>query len=281
MTASKKKQWCFLCALLAGLMMLASGAQAHEARPAYLEINQISPQRYSLLWRTPLLSGQRLPIALKLPDDARNVTEPACENPQLAHQTPDGRSQRRADRQAHRIRRATSHNNRHSRACAVAERHVLDHAGSAVPALDRDICVSRMFSVAAAFVLHGIEHILFGFDHLLFVLALILIVRSGRVLLVTITAFTIAHSVTLTLATLGVVHVPDPRSKPRSHLAFSTGVRNRPFATRPDQPDGAMALGGSLFIRVSSRVRVCWRAHGHWDAAGRHPTGAPCLQRRR
>ena len=77
MTASKKKQWCFLCALLAGLMMLASGAQAHEARPAYLEINQISPQRYSLLWRTPLLSGQRLPIALKLPDDARNVTEPA------------------------------------------------------------------------------------------------------------------------------------------------------------------------------------------------------------
>ena len=67
-----------------------------------------------------------------------------------------------------------------------------------------------MFSVAAAFVLHGIEHILFGFDHLLFVLALILIVRSGRVLLVTITAFTIAHSVTLTLATLGVVHVPGP-----------------------------------------------------------------------
>ena len=58
--------------------------------------------------------------------------------------------------------------------------------------------------------MHGIEHILFGFDHLLFVLALILIVRDGRVLLWTITAFTVAHSITLSLATLGVVHVPGP-----------------------------------------------------------------------
>ena len=67
-----------------------------------------------------------------------------------------------------------------------------------------------LLAVAGAYVLHGIEHILFGFDHLLFVLALILIVRSGRVLLWTITAFTIAHSITLSLATLGVVHVPGP-----------------------------------------------------------------------
>jgi hypothetical protein len=45
---------------------------------------------------------------------------------------------------------------------------------------------------------------------LLFVLALILIVRRGRMLLITVTAFTIAHSITLSLATLGVVHVPGP-----------------------------------------------------------------------
>jgi hydrogenase/urease accessory protein HupE len=67
-----------------------------------------------------------------------------------------------------------------------------------------------LLAVAGAYVLHGIEHILFGFDHLLFVLALILIVRSRKVLLWTITAFTIAHSITLSLATLGVVHVPGP-----------------------------------------------------------------------
>ena len=54
----------------------------------------------------------------------------------------------------------------------------------------------------------GIEHILGGFDHLLFVLGLLLIVRSTRLLIKTITAFTLAHSVTLAMATLGFVHVP-------------------------------------------------------------------------
>jgi hydrogenase/urease accessory protein HupE len=65
-------------------------------------------------------------------------------------------------------------------------------------------------AVAGAFLKHGIEHILFGYDHLLFVFALILIVRSRRVLLVTITSFTVAHSITLALATIGAVHVPRP-----------------------------------------------------------------------
>jgi hydrogenase/urease accessory protein HupE len=74
-----------------------------------------------------------------------------------------------------------------------------------------EIAISRgPLSVAGAYLLHGIEHILLGFDHLLFVFALILIVRSGRVLLVTITAFTVAHSITLSLATLGLVRVPGP-----------------------------------------------------------------------
>lgn len=54
----------------------------------------------------------------------------------------------------------------------------------------------------------GIEHILLGFDHLLFVLALLLIVRGGWMLVKTITAFTVAHSITLGLATLGFIHVP-------------------------------------------------------------------------
>ena len=54
----------------------------------------------------------------------------------------------------------------------------------------------------------GVEHILFGIDHLLFVLGLILLVGELRLLVKTITAFTVAHSITLALATLGVVHVP-------------------------------------------------------------------------
>ena len=62
--------------------------------------------------------------------------------------------------------------------------------------------------VVTTYTLLGIEHILEGFDHLLFVLALLLIVRDWRVLLATITAFTLAHSLMLAFATLGVVRVP-------------------------------------------------------------------------
>ena len=54
----------------------------------------------------------------------------------------------------------------------------------------------------------GIEHILSGIDHLLFVLALILIVRGKMRLFKTVTAFTVAHSITLAAATLGWVHIP-------------------------------------------------------------------------
>jgi hypothetical protein len=52
-------------------------------------------------------------------------------------------------------------------------------------------------TVATAYLVHGIEHILLGYDHLLFVLALILIVPRLRVLITTVTAFTLAHSITL------------------------------------------------------------------------------------
>src|SRR4029078_4061218 len=54
----------------------------------------------------------------------------------------------------------------------------------------------------------GVEHILSGVDHLLFVLALILITRGGWTLVKTVTAFTVSHSITLSLAALGYVHVP-------------------------------------------------------------------------
>jgi hydrogenase/urease accessory protein HupE len=64
--------------------------------------------------------------------------------------------------------------------------------------------------IVADYTKLGVEHIWTGFDHLLFVVALALLVRRGRKLLATITAFTVAHSVSLALTVLGVVHVPSP-----------------------------------------------------------------------
>lgn len=61
---------------------------------------------------------------------------------------------------------------------------------------------------ADRYVALGIEHILLGLDHLLFVLALLLIVRGPWMLVKTLTTFTVSHSLTLALATLGVVRVP-------------------------------------------------------------------------
>jgi hydrogenase/urease accessory protein HupE len=54
----------------------------------------------------------------------------------------------------------------------------------------------------------GVEHILTGIDHLLFVSGLLLLVTGVRRLLLTVSAFTLSHTVTLSLATLGFVHVP-------------------------------------------------------------------------
>lgn len=64
--------------------------------------------------------------------------------------------------------------------------------------------------VVSTYIVLGIEHILVGFDHLLFVLALVLIVNGHRRLLITVTAFTLAHSITLALATFGIIRLPGP-----------------------------------------------------------------------
>jgi hydrogenase/urease accessory protein HupE len=71
-------------------------------------------------------------------------------------------------------------------------------------------CSPGRLEVVWTYTILGIEHILSGFDHLLFVLALVLVVQGTRRLLLSITAFTAAHSLTLAGATLGWVHVPAP-----------------------------------------------------------------------
>src|SRR5262249_1877196 len=63
-------------------------------------------------------------------------------------------------------------------------------------------------AVAGTYIVQGIRHILFGADHMLFVLGLLLIVKDRWMLLKTVTAFTVAHSITLAIATLGYAEAP-------------------------------------------------------------------------
>jgi hydrogenase/urease accessory protein HupE len=191
--------------------VLAAAALAHESRPAYLEITETAPHRYQVLWRTPLLSGMPLPVALKIPGDIRNVTAPH------ERELPDSLVERRliesdsgmAGKRIEFVGLQATITDVLVRVQMLDGSHSTTLVHPSRPWVE--VAVSRgLMAVAGAYLMHGIEHILFGFDHLLFVLALILIVRSTRVLLLTVTAFTIAHSITLSLATLGVVHVAGP-----------------------------------------------------------------------
>src|SRR5215468_4096758 len=65
-----------LAGLLFATLLAALAAQAHETRPAYLEITETAPGQFSVLWRTPVLAGMRLPVVLKLSDRAKNLKEP-------------------------------------------------------------------------------------------------------------------------------------------------------------------------------------------------------------
>jgi hydrogenase/urease accessory protein HupE len=64
--------------------------------------------------------------------------------------------------------------------------------------------------IGATYLKLGVEHILTGYDHLLFLLALIVVVGAVRRAVATVTAFTVAHSITLAGAALGAVHLPQP-----------------------------------------------------------------------
>jgi hydrogenase/urease accessory protein HupE len=196
-----------LCAL-----PLAPEASAHDARPAYLQIQELTPGRYDVLWRTPVLSGMRLPVSLKLPDSLRSVTQPTVK------ELSDSLVERRlveADAGALAGARIEFPGLQATITDVLVRVVLLDGTRSTTLVRSSEPWIELTAArgpaaVAGAYLVHGGEHILLGFDHLLFVLALILIVRSTRALIFTISSFTLAHSVTLTLATLGVVRVPGP-----------------------------------------------------------------------
>jgi len=197
-----------LLVLLAGL----SSAHAHEARPAYLELKETAPGRFSVIWRTPVLAGMRLPIALKLPGGVRNVEEPSVQ------ELPDSLLERRSvDAGPNGLagKRIEFPGLQLTITDVLVRIERLDgtHSTEIVrPQRPWLVIEAPRGTVASArlFLGQGIEHILLGVDHLLFVLGLLAIVRTPWMLVKTITAFTLAHSITLAIATLGVASIPAP-----------------------------------------------------------------------
>ncbi len=194
------------------LLAIACGtsAVAHESRPAYLEIKEIAAGRYSVLWRTPVLSGQRLPVALQLPPALVARGEPVLQqlNDSLVERrVVEGDLDQLGDAPIEFIGLQGTITDVLVR---VKRRDGSEQTALVRPSAARFVPNVRQsgWAVAGAYLKLGIEHILFGFDHLLFVLALLMLCRSTRQLIQTVTAFTVAHSITLALATLGIVQVP-------------------------------------------------------------------------
>ena len=201
---------CFLVALLAAL--LAPPALSDELRPGYLEMRQISPGAYNLLFKIPARGEDlRLAVYLKLPEGTQDVAPPRASFSGGAHI-----ERRTIRRDGGLIGQAVSIEGLSAAPTDVLVR--IESLGGATQT-ERLSPTNTAFiiqavpdagEVAATYLRLGVEHILFGFDHLLFVLALVILVRDWRRVAVTVTAFTIAHSITLAAATLGFVKMPGP-----------------------------------------------------------------------
>jgi hydrogenase/urease accessory protein HupE len=194
------------------LLVLASPAKADEFRPAYLQLTQTSADSYNVLWKSPALD-ENTPLKVH-PAFPAGVTEQGARRSTFAAGTM---------RQRWHITVPGGLNGKAIAFPGMAESRI-DILARLVR-LDGSVQLERILSsrpsftaidspgaseVARTYTVIGIEHILLGFDHLLFVLALVMIVKSTRRLLGTVTAFTVAHSITLSLATLGVLHVAGP-----------------------------------------------------------------------
>lgn len=197
---------------LALLLSFMSAAHADEFKPAYLQLKQTNADTYDVLWKAPALDEQTTIIVRPVFPKGTKTVQPIRSIFANGTMVQRWRIQILGGLDGKPI---VFSNMSDARIDILTRLERLD--GSAQ--LERILPTSPMFiakaspgsfEVVKTYMVLGIEHILSGFDHLLFVLALVLIVKSTRKLLWTITAFTIAHSITLTLATLGVLHVPGP-----------------------------------------------------------------------
>ena len=205
-----KPFWLVFAAIVMATLYPAMSANADEIRPALLDIKEQSTGLYAVTWKVPMRGNQVLPITPQLPDSLKLLGSPTVQDVPGAL-----------------IEHATYKNNSES---LTGQRIVIE----GLSAVQTDVLLlvqlrdgtqhsailrpsspeftiplqASKLKVAGDYWRMGTIHILEGVDHLLFVLALLLIVSGLGPLVKAVTAFTVAHSITLALATLGVVHVP-------------------------------------------------------------------------
>jgi hydrogenase/urease accessory protein HupE len=198
--------------VVAWFLTAAVPGRADEFKPGYLQLTQLDREIYDVLWKVPAIDeSTTLKAKPQFPDGTEALTElRSTFSRGVAVQrwrihVPDGLdgkavlfsqlSETRIDVLARLVR---------LNGTVQLERILPVHPRFVVKASPGPLEVITTYTVL------GIEHILTGFDHLLYVLGMLILVGGWRRIVATMSAFTATHSLTLTAAALGWVHVPQP-----------------------------------------------------------------------
>ncbi|WP_343225906.1 HupE/UreJ family protein [Luteolibacter marinus] len=207
-----RKRWLATALQSLAALFLLGVSSAHELRPSYLQVIELEAGTYDVLWKVPARGdNQRLALDPRFEGNTTVTGDPVDAFVDNAHvrrwkmECPDGIAGTRVhiDGLAQTFTDALVRV-AYADGTEFVTRLQADNPATVITAAPGPGAVAWTY-----FVL-GVEHILLGIDHLLFVLALLLIIDSRRKLVGTITAFTLAHSITLALASLGYVSLPGP-----------------------------------------------------------------------
>jgi hydrogenase/urease accessory protein HupE len=199
--------------VLAWLLLLASvtGAMSHALEPGYLDLRQLTPATWQVFWRRPDVNGAPMKIDARLPETCNPAQGGVPNSDGYAWITawvancPGGIGGGEVSIPGLAAQRTD----------VLLRIQPLEEPASTVRLTPKEPTyqLPEILSVGNVFLSYlglGFEHILEGWDHLLFVFALLVLIRDPWRLVGAITAFTVAHSITLALATLGHVSVPGP-----------------------------------------------------------------------
>ncbi len=200
-----------LCLLLG--TTLAQGAHAHRFAPSLLNVQEVAPQQYNVVWKTPAQGVSNVPLRPVWPEacEVSNASEPQLEDTGVVTSWQMQCASLGEEGLVGQTLGVTGLGANQASAMVMVSlldgrqyQQVLNTelADFVIPA------ESSSGDVAGSYTWLGIEHIWGGFDHLLFVFGLLLLVGGGSRLLWTITAFTLGHSITLSLVTLGYFDYP-------------------------------------------------------------------------
>lgn len=196
-------------AILAG--SAAGDARSHELRPSMLSMEELERGRFAVRLRTSTAGAAPVNLSVAFPERCRMTAPPViAENYGVRIDRFEIDCAGAIGGETIRVDglRGTF-NDVIVRLVGLDGRVQTDRVLPEAPRFVVDSAASRN-SIARTYGALGLQHILLGLDHLLFVLALMLLVRRARMLLATITSFTLAHSLTLALSAVGLASAPQP-----------------------------------------------------------------------